>query len=261
MEVEFTLSDYDYNMLKSADIPGIIKMKKKIIDGQNYLSISVGTYIPLTQQLVGKSLNKEMFCDFFRQLLITYEGLQSYLLEESMICLDPDYIFYDNTKYKYMFLPISEKEQSIQQKFEKLLTFFIDWCDLEEKELLGFVFELYSLLEKQTWDCLSLVKYIHEYKFEKSNSLIKNECDIFEEEIVDTEVEYEEKGADKSKIIGVFIVCAILLMFAFYFSYVVPYKFKYFVISVVVSFLATGLMAYQVYRISKMVLVHKTYKS
>ncbi len=258
MEVEFTLSDYEYNMLESANIPGIIKMKKLIIDGKNYLSIPVDRCTPLTQKLIGYSLNVEMFYEFFRQLLITYEGMQLYLLDESMICLDPDYIYYDATKNKYVFLPISKREQSIHEKFDKLLTFFIDWCDLEEKELLGFIFEVYTLLEEQKWDIISLVKYIHDYKFEKKKGLFEKECELFEEEAIDIENEDEEKKMEKSTIIGALIVCAILLVIAFYFSYVLAYNFKYFVISIVVSFLAIGLMAYQIYRISKMVLIEKS---
>lgn len=258
MEVEFTLSDYDYNMLKSAYIPGIIKMKRQIIDGKKFLIVPVNKYIPLTQKLIGKSLNVEVFRDFFKQLLITYEGMQSYLLDESMICLDPDYIYFDVTQNRYIFIPISEKDQSVHEKFDKLFTFFIDWCDLEEKELLGFIFEVYSLLEEQKWDILSLVKYIYDYKFEEKKDLFEKECEIFEQENADIEVEDEDMKLEKSKIIGVFIVSVLLLMLAFYFSYVITYDFKYNVLSIVVSFLATGLMAFQIYRISKDVLVKKS---
>lgn len=253
-----TLSDYDYNMMESADISGIAKVNKRIIDGKAYLFVPISTYMPLTQKMLGKSLNVEMFRDFFRQLLVTYENMKSYLLDENMIFLDPDYIYYDTEKNKYIFLPISIGGQSIHDRYDKLFTFFIDWCDLEEKELLGFIFEIYSLLEEQKWESSDLVKYILDYKFaEKKMVMFEKECELFEEEILDVEKEDEDKEIEKSKIIGVFTISIILLVLAFYLSYMIAYDFKYMVISVVASFLAVGLMAFQVYRISKVVLIKK----
>ena len=92
------LSEYDYNILKSAKIPGLASLTKRITDGEAYLQISVRSYISLVEKIEDKALCKEDVYDFFKQLLMVYEDMQSYLLQENMICLEPEWIFYDKEK-------------------------------------------------------------------------------------------------------------------------------------------------------------------
>ena len=250
------LSEYDYNILKSAKIPGLASLTKRITDGEAYLQISVRSYISLVEKIEDKALCKEDVYDFFKQLLMVYEDMQSYLLQENMICLEPEWIFYDKEKKKYVFLPITA-ENSICEGFEKILAFFIEKCDLNEQELLNFLFEIYGLLDEEKWEVISLIKYIVNHKDCEEKE--EESYEKFEESLSFAEEEtQEEKDIEKTKIILIVGISVALLVIAFFLSYMMSYQFRYSVISIVITSHSIGLLGVQTYKIMKNTIKRKS---
>ena len=61
---------------------------------------------------------------------------------------------------------------------------------------------------------------------------------------------FEVETDEKPKIKGTFIISIILLLIAFWFSYVCKYEFKYGVVSMAAVFIAVGLMGYEVLKVT-----------
>ncbi len=253
-----TLSNYECNILMETNISGVANVNKQIIDGYSYLIIQVNTYISFAQKLESKALDVELFRDFFCQLLTTCECLQTYLLKDSILSLDPEYIYYDISKNKFVFLPIGNKEGNIQEKFEKLFSFFTDWCGINERELLGYIFEVYGVLNENTWDILSFSKYVLENKGNNLCVSLVDETTGFED--VDAVCEEnstfmkkttEEKRMEKTKVFAIIGIAVFLQILGVYFSYGLSYQFKYGVISITVSMLGVIMLLFETYNIVK----------
>lgn len=242
-ETEEIMSEYESNILKNANITGLAEVSTQVVDGCTYLLFPIYSYISLEEKLNRELLNQTTFSDFFGQLRKVYENLQMYLLDGNLITLEPEYIFYNPQEQRYIFLPAISEKNSISQKYEKLFTFLADKCPIEEKELLGFIFENFSLLSEEQFEPMSFLKYITEYQFEKEEI---NYVDTLIEE-KDDEIE----KVDKSKTGGTILVVGLLLLLAICFSLLADREFKYGIVSVAASFLAVGIMGIQVFKIMK----------
>ena len=146
------MTEYEYTLLENAGIPGIAKVSKQLEEGKVFLMYSISSYISLEEKMAKGCLNKEVFFDFFKQLIKMYENIQLYLLDFNSLNLNPAYIFYDERKKQYVFLIGTADRGSILEKFENLLTFFADICPIEQQELLEYIFELFGSLSESNFE-------------------------------------------------------------------------------------------------------------
>ena len=122
------LSEYEKNILETNFIKGLPKIVKKRIEGETYLLFNISSCISLRQKLEREPLNGELFRGFFKELLQLYENMKLYLLDRTIISLNPEYIFYDEKENKYVYLPLDKKINNVVEKYENILTFFADVC-------------------------------------------------------------------------------------------------------------------------------------
>ena len=102
-ETEETMSEYESNILKNANISGLAEVSTRVVDGCIYLIFPIYSYISLEEKLNRELLNQTTFFDFFGQLRKVYENLQMYLLDGNLITLEPEYIFYNQQEQRYIF--------------------------------------------------------------------------------------------------------------------------------------------------------------
>lgn len=242
------LTEYEYNILETVDIPGVSKVSKQIMDGKEYLLFPIYSYSSFKERLYKERLNTDLFCDFLSQLSQIYENMSGYLLDENLICLEPEYIFYDDLKKKYIFLPIMNKEKPPSKKFEQLFTFFADICPMEERELLEFIFENFDALSEEYFEPVSFMQYIVSYKFYKEKLYYATEEEGVKEDLDD---DLEEELSTNSRLSGSFIVSVFLLLLAFCLCFLMKYQFKYSIVSIAATCIAVGLMAFQVLKITE----------
>ena len=244
------LPEYEYNILETVKINGLANISKQLIDGNIYIIIPIYSYISLEEKLEKDSLDIDMFKELFKQLLAVWEKIQVYLLDGKSICLNPRYIFYDEQEEQYIFLPIDNEAISILEKFEQLFTFFVDICPIEEKELLGFIFESFNILGNDSFEPIAFMKYLicYDFSMEPESSPVLMDTVVVDG---DANEDFEEENYEKTKSIGIVSISVFLLVFAFCLTYLLSYEFKYSAVSIAATFLAVGLMAFQVFKTIK----------
>lgn len=240
-------SEYESNMLENLEIGGISKAMKKTVGDETYFMFCISSFISLKEYFDKEYLDMPRFCYFFEELVKAYENMSIYLLDRRTICLEPEYIFYNEKEKKYIFLPIAESTDRGLIKYENLFTFFSDVCSVEEKNLLEFIFEIFTSLNDERIEEISFLKEIVAKKYK-----IKSRID-FEEEIVhdDFEVLNEGEEEEEPKIKGTFIFSIILLLISFWVSYMRDYEFKYSVVGMAAVLLAVVLMGCEVLKTIK----------
>lgn len=243
------LSDYDYNMIHYAEIPGLIRLTKRTIDEETYYTAPVYTYITMVEKLDNAILDKEEVRCFFRQLLNLYVSMQECLLSSDMLCLEPENIFYDTENQRYLFLPLVTEKKDICQGLENMLTFFIEKCDLNAQDLLEMLFQVFGYLNDEKWDVIAIMNYVIQYKYEER--LVSTDNVLGEEVLEADTFEKEEEEMEKSKMKYGIGISMILLMLAFVLSYLISYQFRYSVISIVLVLAAVVLMGIYTFKITK----------
>ncbi len=241
IKTELNLSEYEYNVLNTANIPGILKVEKEI---------AIYSYISLAEKLQKDTLDVENFQDFFRQLWKSYENIEGYLLDELLIELDPEWIFYDEQKREYFFLPMADKNVTIGDRLQKLFTYFADVCPISEDVLLEFVFEQFGMLAEEECEAKEFVKCIALHKFATKIE----ELDFVEEGMADFAVSEDaepDTQVEQKKLVVVFLVILVLVSVAFYFAYFLSSEFKYAVLGIVAVLIALALVGFEVYIILK----------
>lgn len=238
-EMAEVLSEYEINILETNFIKGIAKVKKKRLEGKTYLLFSLSGCISLKEKFEREYLNVDLFCAFFTELLQIKENIKSYLLDPSKICLKPEYIFYDEKEGCYIFILIDEQANSVAEQYEKLLTFFADVCSVDEKGLLEFIFESFSSLNEISFDEMAFLKGTICHKYEKQ--IVEEQKIFYEEEVFE-----EEKTEEISKTKSILIVSGMLVVLAFWLTFVCREEFKYSVAGMAAILLAVGLTGYEV---------------
>lgn len=246
-------SEYESNILENTVMEGVLKAIKRTNGDETYLMFCVSSLISLNERFNKETLNINMFCDFFEELLRVFGTMGMYLLDRSTICLEPEYIFYNAKQKKYVFLPIVEYANHSLIRYEGLLTFFADVCPVEDKELLEFIFETYSSLNEEGFDEVSFLKDVAGYKYKIKSEEEPKEKVVYED-VDNTNEEVVEK---ETKVKGTFIVSMFLLLFAFWTSYMCNNEFKYGVVSMAAVLLAAALLGYEVYKEIKNFLMQK----
>lgn len=233
--------EYEMKVIENTRIEGISKAVKRNLDGEIFWWFPVTSYITMQEKFQREYLDKEAFCQFFEDLLQVYERMQVYLLDKKLVCLEPEYIFFDEHEKKYVFLTVGEEENNILDDYEKLFTFFADMCSVKEKNLLEFIFETFSDLNRNGFDETEFLMGVVKYKYEKETREIQENRIVEEYEDAD---EYETE--EKSKIRGTLIIGIVLLMLAFWLSYMSGDEFRYAVAGMAACMISIFLIGYEV---------------
>ena len=115
---------YPFKMLEKNTIPGVLSAKERKEDGNGYWYVDISKKKSLLQEYQEKQLQLEDMLDIFQQLVPILEELRNYLLSESMVVWDPQYIFrnLEDRKLYVLLLPWSFEEKTLH----KLAEFFLE---------------------------------------------------------------------------------------------------------------------------------------
>ena len=117
-------NQYTFKMLRRNKIEGILSCKERMEDGKSYLYVDIGNKKSIIQEYEEKELQLEDMIVIFQKLIQILEELRKYLLGESMVVMNPGYIFKDiETDDLYvLLLPWETKNRN----FRDLAEFFLE---------------------------------------------------------------------------------------------------------------------------------------
>ena len=165
---------------------------------------------------------------------IAFEGVAEKIKSETAI-LYSDGLTVLEQNYDYDLLTAN----NIVDKYENIMTFFADVCCVDEKGLLEFIFESFGLLNENCFNEIEFIKGIIYHKYEQQ---VVCEVDDLEEE----EFYEEEEPEETSKVKGLLALSGVLIVLAFWFSFMCKEELKYSMVGMVTCLLAVGLIGYVV---------------
>lgn len=183
--------DYQAEMLRENEIPGILKTDVRYVDNQMkyYYDISGKTSFKMVHKKVNLSFQdmKRLVDD----LLLTIQNLQKYMLDGNSLLLEPEFIFCDKENFYFCYYPFNKRDA--REEFHKLTEFFVREVNYKDEEGVRFAYTLHKSTMEENYSIEEIMKQFAP-KYEEISR------DMMVVSVPDYRVQIEEADAEESRI-------------------------------------------------------------
>lgn len=149
------INQYRFKMLEKNKIPGVLSCKERMEDGKSYLYVDISGKRSLLEEYKDKELQLEDMVCFFQEMTSVLEEIRPYLFQESMVNLNPEYIFKDLEEQSLyvLILPWLQEEKTAH----KLAEFFLEKINHKDENGVNAAYHFYR---QQSQSQFSLLQFI-----------------------------------------------------------------------------------------------------
>lgn len=191
---EFYEEDYQMRMLQENKIEGLLQVSGQGINGKSQYSYEISGKVSMKSIYEKMVIEKDELASFLRQFLNLLSQIENYLLNVNCILLEPEYIFYEEGKYFFCYLPIEEEQ--FCHRFHCLTEYFVGKINHKEQQAILLAYELHKATMEENY---SLEKIIGQ-AIAASENEIRTEK-IRDEEYEDDWIDFDEKEEKKGNIL------------------------------------------------------------
>lgn len=191
---EFYEEDYQMKMMKENKIEGLLQVEGQGINGKSQYSYEISGKVSMKSVYEKTVIEKEELTNFLQQFLNLLSQIENYLLSVNCILLQPEYIFYEDGKYFFCYLPIEEEQ--FCYRFHCLTEYFVSKINHKEQSAILLAYELHKATMEENY---SLDKIIGE-AIAVSEKEMKAEK-VREEEYEDDWIDFDEEERKKENIL------------------------------------------------------------
>lgn len=188
---EFYEEDYQMRMLQENKIEGLLQVSGQGINGKSQYSYEISGKVSMKSIYEKMVIEKDELASFLRQFLNLLSQIENYLLNVNCILLEPEYIFYEEGKYFFCYLPIEEEQ--FCHRFHCLTEYFVGKINHKEQQAILLAYELHKATMEENY---SLEKIIGQAIAASENEIRieKIRDEEYEDDWIDFDEEEEKKG-------------------------------------------------------------------
>ena len=234
-------------MITENQIPGLLKVTRNQINAEGELYYHINGYISFAEYCTKKQLGQMDVKRLFLTLQNILKQMEEYLLDADSLLLEPDSLFYSTSKEAFgvCFYPFVKR--NVRSQIQDLGEFLLNHINHEEEKVVKMTYQFYRLTregnfeisqvvdelirENGSWDCENMPKEeekrgnVQKVIFEE---LMQTPQKNLQDETDASELENIEKGnVEKTKSIGIFVLCLSFASFI-YFIYTCVLKNYYY---------------------------------
>ena len=170
--------DYQMRMLAANDIPGLLCVSGRGVNGSSYYDYNVSGKISMKAMFEKNTITGDDLQRFLGELEKVIEEVKKYLLNIHCILLKPEYIYYEEGTYYFCYYPLGKDD--FWEEFHGLTEYFVKHADYQDASCVQMVF----LLHKETME--------ENYSLQK----IISECLTKQDNEIEEEPEYDQTEHD-----------------------------------------------------------------
>ncbi|WP_461817673.1 DUF6382 domain-containing protein, partial [Faecalimonas sp.] len=188
---EFYEEDYQMRMLQENKIEGLLQVSGQGINGKSQYSYEISGKVSMKSVYEKMVIEKDELASFLRQFLNLLSQIENYLLNVNCILLEPEYIFYEEGKYFFCYLPIEEEQ--FCYRFHCLTEYFVGKINHKEQQAILLAYELHKATMEENY---SLEKIIGQAMAASENEIRTEKIrdEEYEDDWIDFDEEEEKKG-------------------------------------------------------------------
>lgn len=157
--------DYQLQMVLENRIPGLLPMEVKLREGRREFFYDVSSLQPLGRVYERRELKGEEIRKVFLGILDAMSGLRDYMLEESCVVLDPQYIFVemDTGVVRLLFLPLPAGDaQKEEDPMLQPAEFLMEHADHRDPQAALYAYRIYQTIRKGNYVMADLRRVLEE---------------------------------------------------------------------------------------------------
>ena len=135
-------NEYQVRMLLGNEIPGLLRCKLRMIDGEAYFYYDITSRQPLSRILRQHPASSEDIRAIASGLVKALDGIERYLLAEEGLLLEPDFLYMDveTKEISFCYLPFFQKNFS--EAFRELAEYLLKSLNHEDDQAVLWGYQL-----------------------------------------------------------------------------------------------------------------------
>lgn len=158
---------YKLKMIEKNEIPGLLKLKYTVIDGEIYMKYNISSKIAIRDLYSRKKINSSQIKMLLQGIIEIVDKIENYLLDTNNIILTNDMIFADVDRGKIYLCYNPDYKYDFFSSFRKLIQELLSEVDYNDSTAIELIYKV------NEW-CSSESNDINELK-----DIVKKELDIF----------------------------------------------------------------------------------
>lgn len=186
---------YEIRMLAANCIEGLLKFHVKQVDNRKSYYYEITSRQPLTRILEYQSLGAEQLRCLITGIVRTLERMETYLLQEGQILLEPEYIYVEPEYFSVYLCLIPGRQGGFPEEMTALLQYLLGKVNHQDKECVVMAYGLYQESLKENYGMADLLRLTGLDQAADRRSRQGEEWSTEENNWPD--VEMEERGGDE----------------------------------------------------------------
>lgn len=149
---------YEIRMMASNCIEGLLKFHLKQVDDRKSYYYEITSKQPLTRILEVKSLGAEELGSLITGIVRTLERMETYLLQEGQILLEPDFIYVEPENFTVYLCLVPGRQGIFPEEMTALLQYLLGKVNHQDKECVVMAYGLYQESLKDNYGMENLLR-------------------------------------------------------------------------------------------------------
>lgn len=187
---------YQCRMITGNRIEGLLTCQERHINGDMFLYYEITSKQSLLNLYEGRCIGRKQLNRIFLQLKTVWEGISKYLLNESNLILNPEFIYADaeTEELSFLYYPFETEENDMIL----LLEFLADRVDSEDKDAAEITYKMLDLVSREQFVLDEVLQWFEEDGEENvSREIPVPKPDLQEDDFC--EIREKKKEEDKGK--------------------------------------------------------------
>jgi len=216
---------YEIHMMEANRIEGLLKFHVKQVDNRKFYYYEITSKQPLNRVLEYHSLGRDELKKLIEDIGRTLGRLESFLLKEKQILLEPEYIYVEPEQFRVSLCLVPGRQVGFPEEMTGLLRYLLGKVNHQDKECVVMAYGLYQESLKENYgieDLLDIAGKNRSSEKGQDESILQTERDNKPEEnqnqsshfsySLNEEIEERNRLFEGKEIVVVFII-PILAMF------------------------------------------------
>ena len=192
----FYQADYQMKMLTNNQIPGLLLVKGRGVNGRSRYEYEIQGKHSLEFLTQKGPVTYEMIIAIIEDLLAVMEEMRDYLLSPNQLLLDPRSIFMEGGRYYFCYYPSNVK--GISESFHELAEFFVRETDYQDRSGIYISYALHKMTIQENYQICQVIEEILAHQKEGSNLEDQDEGEYQEEYYEYGEEDEQEESEEDS---------------------------------------------------------------
>ncbi|MDO5415838.1 MAG: DUF6382 domain-containing protein [Lachnospiraceae bacterium] len=153
---------FEIRMLAGNSIEGLLKFRVKQEEQNRYYYYEITSKQPLSRILEFREIKREELSRLITGIGAALNGMEDYLLQESRVLLEPEYIYIQPESYQIWLCYVPGYEGNFPEAMEKLLQYLLKKADHHDDDTVVLAYRLFQECQKDYFGMEDLLQAVRE---------------------------------------------------------------------------------------------------